>query len=98
MLDAWCEAKGIDFVGREAEEDYQLKARRVAAVLQWKVPVRLLFAGSPQGVKDCVKMLIDGVEEGGGLMVDCGVRFDEAKPENVKAMVDFAKEYGVYSR
>jgi hypothetical protein len=30
-------------------------------------------------------------------MVDCGVWFDEAKHENVKAMVDFAKQYGVYS-
>jgi hypothetical protein len=25
-----------------------------------------------------------------------GAFFDEAKPENVKAMVDFTKEYGVY--
>jgi len=31
-------------------------------------------------------------------MVDCGVWFDEAKHENVKAMVDCAKEYGVYTR
>jgi uroporphyrinogen-III decarboxylase len=58
----------------------------------------LLFAGTPEEVKDYVKRLIDEVGEGGGLMVDCGVWFDEAKHENVKAMVDFAKEYGVYSR
>jgi len=49
-------------------------------------------------VKDYVKMLIDVVGEGGGLMVDCGVWFDEAKRENVKAMVDFAKAYGVYKK
>ena len=60
------------------------------------VPVSLLFAGSPQEVKDYVKRLIDVVGPGGGLMVDCGVWFDEAKHENVKAMVDFAREYGVY--
>jgi hypothetical protein len=29
-------------------------------------------------------------------MVDCGVWFDEARHENVKAMVDFAKQYGLY--
>ena len=29
-------------------------------------------------------------------MVDRGVWFDQVKHENVKAMVDFAKEYGVY--
>jgi hypothetical protein len=25
-----------------------------------------------------------------------GAFFDEAKPENIKAMVDFTKEYGIY--
>lgn len=60
------------------------------------VPVSLLYAGTPQQVKDYVKTLIDLVGQGGGLMVDCGIWFDEAKHENVKAMVDFTKEYGVY--
>ena len=60
------------------------------------VPVSLLYAGTPQQVKDYVKELIDIVGKGGGLMVDCGIWFDEAKHENVKAMVDFTKEYGVY--
>jgi uroporphyrinogen-III decarboxylase len=75
------------------------KAKEVlgdAACFRGNVPVTLLFAGTPQEVKDYVKWLIDVVGEGGGLMVDCGVWFDEAKRENVKAMVDFAKEYGVY--
>jgi len=60
------------------------------------VPVSLLYTGTVQQVKDYVKDLIDVVGEGGGLMVDCGIWFDEAKHENVKAMVDFTKEYGVY--
>ena len=60
------------------------------------VPVTLLHAGSPREVKDCVKRLIDVVGRDGGLMIDCGVWFDEAKHENVKAMVDFTKEYGRY--
>jgi len=55
-------------------------------------------SGNPKEVKDYVKMLIDVVGEGGGLMVDCGVWFDEAKNENVKVMVDFAKAYGVYTK
>ena len=77
------------------------KAKQVlgdTACFRGNVPVSLLFAGSPQEVKDYVKMLIDVVGEGGGLMVDCGVWFDEAKHENVKAMVDFAKAYGVYTQ
>jgi hypothetical protein len=60
------------------------------------VPVALLVTGTPEKVKDYVKTLIDVVGKEGGLMVDCGIWFDEARHENVKAMVDFAKEYGVY--
>jgi hypothetical protein len=47
-------------------------------------------------VKECVKQTIDIVGKGGGLIVDCGIWFDEAKHENIKAMVEFTKEYGVY--
>jgi hypothetical protein len=62
------------------------------------VPVSLLYTGTPEQVKEYVKKLIDVVGRGGGLMVDCGIWFDEAKHENVKAMVEFTKEYGVYNR
>jgi len=66
------------------------------ACFKGNVPVTLLNLGTPQDVKDNVKELIDVVGKGGGLIVDCGIWFDEAKHENVKAMVDFTKEYGVY--
>jgi len=56
----------------------------------------LLHFGSVQEVKDRTKWLIDTVGRGGGLIVDCGIWFDEARHENVKAMIDFTKEYGVY--
>jgi len=64
--------------------------------IRGNVPVALLYMSTPEDVKDYVKKLIDVVGKGGGLMVDCGMWFDEAKHENVKAMVDFTKEYGVY--
>lgn len=60
------------------------------------VPITTLCTGTPEDVKAYVKELIDVVGKGGGLMVDCGIWFDEAKHENVKAMVEFTKEYGVY--
>ena len=60
------------------------------------VPISLLCAGSPEEVKAYLKELIDVVGEHGGLIVDSGAILDEAKPENLKAMVDFTKEYGVY--
>jgi uroporphyrinogen-III decarboxylase len=57
----------------------------------------LLNVGTPQDVKDYCKKLIDNVGKGGGYIMCNGVFLDEAKAENVKAMVDFSKEYGVYS-
>ncbi|MEA3359075.1 MAG: uroporphyrinogen decarboxylase family protein [Thermodesulfobacteriota bacterium] len=61
------------------------------------VPITLLHSGTTEQVKDYVKSLIDVVGKGGGLMVDCGIWFDEAKHNNVKTMIDFTKEYGVYN-
>ncbi len=54
----------------------------------------LLVLGTPQQVKDYVKKIIDACAPGGGFIVSNGAFFDQAKAENVKAMVDFAKEYG----
>jgi uroporphyrinogen-III decarboxylase len=61
------------------------------------MPSWVLCTGSPQDVRDYCKRLIDVVGKGGGYILngDVGIP-DEAKPENVKAMVDFTKEYGVY--
>jgi uroporphyrinogen-III decarboxylase len=60
------------------------------------VPGSLLYTGTAEQVKDYVKTLIDIVGKGGGLMVDCDIWFDEARHENVRAMVEFTKEYGHY--
>ncbi len=59
------------------------------------VPVSLLCTGTPEEVKAYIKKLIDTFGRKGGLIVDSGAILDEAKPENVKVMVDFTKEYGV---
>jgi hypothetical protein len=66
------------------------------ACLLGNVPSALLNLGTPQEVKDYVKRLIDVAGRDGGLIVCNGAFFDQAKPENVKAMVDATKEYGVY--
>jgi hypothetical protein len=60
------------------------------------VPSSMLKLGTTQDIKDYVKKLIDTAGKGGGFILGNGAFFDHAKPENVKAMVDFAKEYGVY--
>ena len=66
--------------------------------IRGNVPAALLCTATPQEVKDCCKKLIDVVGRGGGFIMDGAIGIpDEAKPENVKAMADFTREYGVYS-
>jgi len=60
------------------------------------VPSALLALGTLQEVKDYVKKCVDVAGKGGGYIVSNGAFFDHAKAENVKAMVEFAKEYGRY--
>jgi Uroporphyrinogen decarboxylase (URO-D) len=66
------------------------------ACISGNVPNSILATGSPRDVREYCKTLIDVVGKGGGLIVDAAATIDEAKPENVKAMIDVTKEYGVY--
>ncbi len=66
------------------------------ACLLGNVPTSLLNLGTPEDVREYVKRLIEVAGKDGGLIVANGAFFDDAKPENVKAMVEAAKEYGVY--
>jgi uroporphyrinogen-III decarboxylase len=66
------------------------------ACIGGNVPNDLLSVGTPSQVKDYVKKLIDSCARGGGYIVANGVATDDAKPENMKAMIDFTKEYGIY--
>ncbi|MFC1896144.1 uroporphyrinogen decarboxylase family protein [Thermodesulfobacteriota bacterium] len=66
--------------------------------IKGNVPSSLLCTGTPDEVKVYCKKLIDVVGKGGGLIVDGDIGIpDEAKPDNVMAMTEFGKEYGVYS-
>ncbi len=67
-----------------------------SACVGGNMPISLLNLGTPQEVKDYAKKLIDTVGKDGGYLMMNGAVIDEAKPENVKAMIDFTKEYGVY--
>ena len=65
--------------------------------IQGNVPSTLLQAGTAQEVKDHCKHLIDVVGKDGGFILSPRSSTDEVKPENLKAMIDFTKEYGVYT-
>jgi hypothetical protein len=60
------------------------------------VPTSLLVTGTAQEVKNYCRNLIEVCGPGGGYILTPGASTDEAKMENLKAMVAAAKEYGVY--
>jgi uroporphyrinogen-III decarboxylase len=60
------------------------------------MPTDLLTVGTVEQVKDYAKKLIDTCAPGGGYIMANGAFFDKVKAENVKAMVDYAKEHGAY--
>jgi uroporphyrinogen-III decarboxylase len=47
-------------------------------------------------VKKHCQELIDSAGRDGGYILSCGAVLDEAKPENLKMMLDTAKVYGKY--
>jgi hypothetical protein len=56
----------------------------------------MLKLGTPDEVKAYCKKLIDTAGKGGGFIMGNGAFFDHAKPENIQAMIEFCKEYGIY--
>jgi len=66
------------------------------ACIQGNMPLTLLHAGTPKQVEEYTRKLIDTAGEGGGFVLDVGAVPDEAKAENLAAMVNTAREYGVY--
>jgi hypothetical protein len=67
------------------------------AAIMGNVPNIMMLSGTPDDVRAYCKKLIDTVGKDGGFIMDTEVMLDEAKPENLKAMIDFTKEYGRYS-
>ena len=60
------------------------------------VPSSLLQCASPAEVEEYCKNLIEACGKGGGFILTHGSSIDEAKPANLKAMVDSVKKYGAY--
>lgn len=57
----------------------------------------LLSNGTPDEVRDRCKKVIDGVAGDGGYIMDASaIVQDDAKVENIRAMTEFTREYGVY--
>ena len=56
----------------------------------------LLCFGTQKEVKEATQALIDTAAEGGGFMLITGDIIDEARPANLKVMIEVAKTYGRY--
>ncbi len=66
------------------------------ACIMGNVPSSLLFSGTPQEIKDYCRQLIEVVGKGGGFILAEGALVDEGKPDNLRAVIAAASEYGVY--
>jgi uroporphyrinogen-III decarboxylase len=64
--------------------------------IEGNIPSSLLQVGTVREVKDYCKKLIDVVGKGGGYILSPRSSTDEVKPTNLKAMIEFTKEYGKY--
>ncbi len=62
------------------------------------IPNVLLGTGSPEQVREYCKKVLDGVARDGGYIMDASaIVQNDALVENLQAMTDFTREYGVYS-
>lgn len=86
------------FLGR-FDSSAIFKAKKVLnghMCIKVNVPASLLQMGTTQDVENYCNRLIDIVGKDGGFIMAPRSTPDEAKPENLKAMVDFTMRYGVY--
>ena len=62
------------------------------------IPNYVLAYGTPRDVQTCCKQIIDGVAADGGYILDASAIIqNDARVENMRAMTEFARDYGVYS-
>jgi uroporphyrinogen-III decarboxylase len=89
--------KGKFLVRLDTTDIYKAKeVLKGHACIQGNVPSTLLQVGTVQQVKGYCKELIDTVGQDGGFILSPRSSTDEVKPENLKAMIEFTQEYGVY--
>jgi uroporphyrinogen-III decarboxylase len=74
------------------------KARKILGhtCIAGNVPVTLMVTGQPAEVKERCRRLIETCAPGGGYMLTAGAYLDIGNPENLRAMMAAAKEYGIY--
>jgi hypothetical protein len=64
--------------------------------IQGNVPSSLMVTGSPADVKACCRRLIETCGKDGGYILAAGAIAENPKLENLRAMMEAVREYGVY--
>jgi uroporphyrinogen-III decarboxylase len=67
------------------------------ACIAGNVPASLLRTGTPQAVKEYCRKLIEVCGKGGGFVLTGGASIDKGNPDNLRAIMEAAEEYGVYN-
>jgi len=79
----------------ESVDMAQAKSKlRETACIMGNVPLALLATGEPDQVKDYCKTLLDLFADTGGFILSSGGAMDDARPENIRAMIESVNEYG----
>ncbi len=68
------------------------------ACIAGNLPVSVLCTGTPADVKEGCRKLIETCAPGGGYILAGSAQIDKGNPENLRAMMEAAKEYGVYKK
>jgi uroporphyrinogen-III decarboxylase len=71
---------------------------RDTASIAGNVPASLLVTGTAQDVKAYCRKLIEVCGRGGGYILSGGASIDRGKSANLHAMMEAAREYGVYRK
>jgi len=66
------------------------------ACISGDVPLSLLNFGTPEDVRAYCKNLIQIAGRNGGFIMDAAASIDEANPQNIRAMADATREFGIY--
>ena len=96
-----------DFSSRPAGYDpalaaapgYPVKAKEAIGdriCLIGNIPSSLMISAEPRKVEEYCQHLIEKAGKGGGFIMATGTALDEAKPENLRAMIEYTKKNGKY--
>lgn len=98
-LDAFAELPDQSIIYHVDKGDIFEVHRRIGHkfCLSGGVPNYLLGYGTPEQVRQYCKKIIDGVALDGGYIMDASAIIqNDARIENIRAMTEFTREYGVY--